>query len=138
MLLFAIMAPLTALAAVSTDPEQGKIIDEIPVEILSANNVTIFRDWTTVRTAPTSNPIGINRNIGIRVFNHCTSQVNDIRMLGRNGQIVWQENNTIGNAGQRIFWCGPDVYTIQLRYRIVGYSPWPAHLHLVTANIWNA
>ena len=66
--------------------------------------------WTTVA----SSSKGINNDLTIFVHNTSIS-TNHIRMLDRYGRVIWEENNAIGNSGSRVFWCGPDVYTVQLR-----------------------
>lgn len=66
--------------------------------------------WKTVY----SSSRGFNRNVSITCYNTSTHK-NDIRMLGSNGQTVWTENGAIDYSGSRTFWCGSDVYKIQLR-----------------------
>ena len=66
--------------------------------------------WKTVYSSTT----GFNRNVAITCYNTST-HTNDIRMLGSNGQVVWTEDGAIDYSGSRTFWCGSDVYKIQLR-----------------------
>ena len=39
----------------------------------------------------------------------------NIRMLGKNGNVLWEESGAIAGQGSRIFICGSDVYTIQIK-----------------------
>ncbi len=57
---------------------------------------------------------GFNCNVTISCMNTTVSAC-DICMLGKNGNIVWTENGAIGGASSRTFWCGSDVYEIQIR-----------------------
>lgn len=71
--------------------------------------------WKTLASSTT----GFNRNV--TVFNSSTGTDGlgilraDIRMLGKNGNVVWSEAKACPGYGTRQFWCGSDVYTIQIR-----------------------
>ena len=63
---------------------------------------------------------------GCNVYIECTNFSNvpcDIRMLDANGGLVWEESGAIsinsifgsGGNGSRTFWCGSNVYQIQIR-----------------------
>ena len=39
----------------------------------------------------------------------------DIRMLDANGNVIWYEGGAVSGSGSRIFFCGSDVYSIQIR-----------------------
>ena len=62
---------------------------------------------------------GFNRNV--KVFNASTSTDGlgilraDIRMLDRYGNIVWEEKKACPGYGSRVFWCGSNVYKIQIK-----------------------
>lgn len=67
--------------------------------------------WTTIAESSK----GFNSNVFINVINTSTS-INDIRLLNRNGNVVWQKDGAIGmNEKLAKFWCGSDVYKVQVR-----------------------
>ncbi|MDO4987135.1 MAG: hypothetical protein Q4E46_02370 [Candidatus Saccharibacteria bacterium] len=77
------------------------------------NNVTIYEGvYTTVLTLPNNHA---GQNVRIDVYNNSIGFVNDVKMLDRYGNQVWQENGAISNSGSRTFWCGSDVSQIQVR-----------------------
>ena len=77
--------------------------------------ITTSTSWKTLATSTT----GFNCNVA--VFNSSTGTDGlgilraDIRMLGKSGNIVWEEAKACPGYGTRVFWCGPDVYKIQIR-----------------------
>ena len=77
--------------------------------------ITTSTSWKTLATSTS----GFNRNV--TVFNSSATLDGlgpiraDIRMLGRNGNVVWQENKACPGYGERTFWCGSDVYEIQIK-----------------------
>lgn len=82
--------------------------------------------WKTLAKSTT----GFNRNV--TVFNSSTGTDGlgilraDIRMLGSSGNVVWEESKACPGHGTRQFWCGSDVYTIQIR---VKYSSGTAYAY---------
>lgn len=38
-----------------------------------------------------------------------------VRLLGKNGNVVWEESSAIAGQGHRNLWCGSDVYKIQIK-----------------------
>jgi hypothetical protein len=58
---------------------------------------------------------GINRNVTLSFNNSHFAHHNDVRMLGQNGNVIWEEYGAVGYNGTREFWCGSDVYAIQTR-----------------------
>ncbi|WP_413854683.1 hypothetical protein [Candidatus Ruminimicrobium bovinum] len=82
--------------------------------------------WTTLAESTT----GFNRNV--TVFNSSTGTDGlgilraDIRMLGKNGNVVWSETKACPGYGTREFWCGSDVYKIQIR---VAYASGTAYAY---------
>lgn len=62
---------------------------------------------------------GFNRNVAVFNMSTGTDSIGilraDIRMLGKTGNVVWQEEKACPGSGTRIFWCGPDVYKIQIK-----------------------
>lgn len=45
-----------------------------------------------------------------------------VRMLDKNGSEVWYEKEAFGSLGSREFWCGSDIYTVQVKYVVGGGS----------------
>lgn len=84
-----------SIAPYSINIEQGKVVRT---------------SWTTIATSTT----GFNCNIEILSRNAAISTTH-IRMLDKNGNVLWSENDAIACNDSRIFWCGSDVYTIQAR-----------------------
>lgn len=39
----------------------------------------------------------------------------DVRMLGESGNVIWSENDSCPGLASRVYRCGPDVYTIQVK-----------------------
>lgn len=56
-----------------------------------------------------------NRNVSVYCYNTNSLQHNDIRMLDSSGNVVWEEYGAIDYSGSRTFWCGSNVYRIQIR-----------------------
>lgn len=78
--------------------------------------LSINTSWKTIASSTT----GFNCNVWIASYNTGTIGLvvapSDIRMLGKSGNVVWQESGAVaGNGAQRQFWCGSDVYTIQIK-----------------------
>lgn len=83
----------------------------------------VSTSWKTIATSTT----GFNCDVFIECRNLDLAAL-DIRMLGKNGNVVWSESGAVGGQGNRIFWCGSDVYTIQVKYQSssgsVYIQPW--------------
>ena len=80
----------------------------------SANeNVTVYTYYTDTVNMGHHN----GREITIAMYNNSWGVTNDVRMLDRNGNVVWEEMSAIGADGVRTFWCGPDVRKIQVKVR---------------------
>ncbi len=82
----------------------------------AGNALSINTSWKTIASSTT----GFNCDVWIASYNLGTIGLvvapSDIRMLGKSGNVVWQESGAVaGNGAQRQFWCGSDVYTIQIR-----------------------
>lgn len=56
-----------------------------------------------------------NKNVTIECQNVVVLHHNDVRMRDINGNIVWEEYGAIGYNGSRTFWCGDNVYSIEVR-----------------------
>lgn len=57
----------------------------------------------------------INGYITIRVTEPSRFTHTDIRMLDRNGNVIWEEFGAIPNNSVRTFYCGPNVYYVEAR-----------------------
>ena len=81
--------------------------------------------YTNVASIRTSNKIGLNCNVCI--FSYSTSMC-DIRMLGKNGKTVWEGKGVIAMGNHiNTFWCGTDVYTVQIRAQSGGLVSGNSH-----------
>lgn len=69
------------------------------------------KSWKTIATSTT----GFNCKVRVSSLGTSISTV-DIRMLGKNGKVVWSQNESFGSLGSRDYWCGSDVYKIQVKY----------------------
>lgn len=58
---------------------------------------------------------GINRSIWVDVDNTNNQHHTDIRMLDKNGNVVWEEYGAIDYSSRRLLWCGSNVYHLQAR-----------------------
>lgn len=57
----------------------------------------------------------------------------DVRMLGRTGNVVWEEKDAMPTYGKRNFWCGDNVYALQVKaVRESGIYPAPPTLTVNT------
>lgn len=82
----------------------------------AGNALSINTSWKTIASSTT----GFNCNVWIASYNLGTIGLSiapsDIRMLDKSGNVLWQESGAVAGTGaQRQFWCGSDVYTIQIR-----------------------
>ena len=77
----------------------------------SYKSVTVSTTWTTIAT--NSNGFGCN----VQIAGYLTSVGHriDVRMLGRSGNILWSEDDSCPGLSTRVYWCGADVYSIQVR-----------------------
>ena len=78
--------------------------------------MSVSTSWKTVATATT----GFNCYVYIKCMNTLINDnfevvPCDVRMLDKSGNVVWYESGAVPGQGSRIFWCGSDVYTIQIR-----------------------
>ena len=81
--------------------------------------------WSTIYI----NNNGINANVKISVItSSLISRGADVRMLGRNGEVVWIERQAIGVNGERTFWCGSDVVHLQAKAAVSDSSLYPQAL----------
>lgn len=57
----------------------------------------------------------INANVWVEPFNINSHHQIDVRMVDKNGDVIWEEIGAMKAGSPRKFWCGPDVYLIQGR-----------------------
>ena len=87
----------------------------ITMPALAAGNNTYYSidtntKWKTV--AKSTNGFDCK----VRIFNHNAAVArSDVKMLGKNGNVVWQESGALPGYAERIFDCGSDVYEIQVK-----------------------
>ncbi len=79
-------------------------------------STNISTTWTTVLSSST----GFNRDVHVKAITTSTGLLEtvkcDIRLLDKNGNAVWSQNGAVpGNNVERTFWCGSDVYKVQMR-----------------------
>lgn len=96
------------------------LVPSIPVQAAGIRyySINTSTSWKTIATASS----GFDCNVDIKCtnFEHVPC---DIRMLNSKGSVIWEESGAIqitsmvgsGGPGFRTFWCGSDVYTIQIR-----------------------
>lgn len=81
----------------------------------SYNSITLSTSWKTIATSTT----GFNCNVAISCMVTGTDGLGavrpDVRMLGRNGNVLWSENKSCPGLSTRVYRCGSDVYTIQIK-----------------------
>ena len=65
--------------------------------------------WTTFATSTT----GFNCYMYVYSLNAYPGATTHIRMLGKNGNVLWTAYDAMPFRSENNFWCGPDVYTIQ-------------------------
>ena len=75
------------------------------------NMVTVSSSWTTIATD--SEGFGCN----VKITGRLTSAGKriDVRMLGKNNNVLWSENDSCPGLSSRVYICGTDVYKIQVR-----------------------
>lgn len=107
----------TMPAFAATEPDSGVAVpysNSFPYSSVAKALVTTT-SWKTIASSTT----GFNCNVYIKCSNTALSGwtvvPSDIRMLGKNGNVVWEEKGAIAGLGDRVFYCGSDVYTIQIR-----------------------
>lgn len=86
----------------------------------ATENMTVYTYYTDTVVFGRHN----GREITIDMYNNSWGVTNDVRMLDRDGDVVWEEMAAIEADGVRTFWCGPDVRKLQVKVRrtsIFGY-----------------
>lgn len=72
--------------------------------------VEVTTQWKTVA----KNTQGINGNVKVCCNVIGVTRV-DVRMLGKNNNVVWSESNSCPALSNRVYHCGADVYTVQVK-----------------------
>lgn len=89
-----------------------------------SNALVCSTSWKTIATSTK----GFNCNVFIACMNAGTIGLgiapSDVRMLGRNGNVLWSESGAVRGQGQRVFKCGSDVFSIQIRTQAGSGSAW--------------
>lgn len=80
-----------------------------------SDKVEFSTTYKTIAYVDTSRSTGLGAEIVILVPTNTSISDNDIIMLDRNGNRVWEEFGAIPYEGIRSFECGSDVYTVQIR-----------------------
>ncbi len=75
------------------------------------SGVVVRSNWTTVASSTT----GFNCNVKITSLGTTLGTV-DVRLLGKNGNVLWTSYEAFGTLASGTFWCGSDVYKIQVKY----------------------
>lgn len=79
------------------------------------SNIILSTSWKTIATSTS----GFNRNVTISCLVTGTDGLGairaDVRMLSKNGSVVWSESKSCPGLGSRRYWCGSNVYKIQVR-----------------------
>lgn len=86
-----------SISALSISPSSGTVV-------LNAVYRDVYR-----------NDNGINGNLTISTYGISNLHHVDIRMIGRNGQVLWEEYGAIDYNATRKFGCGNDVASVQAR-----------------------
>lgn len=77
-------------------------------------NVYVTTVWKDIATSTT----GFNKTIRINYLGTVPVGLGilkaDIRMLSSSGSVLWSQNQVCASGGQD-FWCGSDVYTVQIK-----------------------
>lgn len=95
--------------AITTEVSASTRSNNYPYPSSSSNRYVSSTSWSMIANSSS----GFNCNVvvgGLVVGNYCL----DVRMLDRNGNVIWAEENAVntigGNGGTRTFWCGA-MYT---------------------------
>lgn len=66
---------------------------------------------------------GFNCKVYIQASNSYTTSNSNIRMLGRNGNVIWEGKGVQPASGSRTYDCGSDVYSIEIMNQVgTGYA----------------
>ena len=92
-----------------------------------ANALPINTSWKTIATSTT----GFNGHV--RIYCRNISILSDgsvakgiVRLLDKNGNVLWTSSDasSVPGQGSYSYWCGSDVYKIQIKTQAGGGSAW--------------
>lgn len=94
-----------------------KRLDEANTEnnIGYERTLSVGNQWTSIIDLPSIHEKGIDSDVLISANSSSQEAQIDIRLLDKEGEVVWSQKNTFPLEDQRNYWCGPDVYKIELR-----------------------
>lgn len=77
----------------------------------------------------------INAYVWVEPFNINSHHQIDVRMVNKNGDVIWEEIGAIKAGSPRRFWCGSDVYILQGR---TSSADWLGNLteRISYCNVW--
>lgn len=84
----------------------------------STNKKEYHHDWVTIAYSTGG---GMSCNAMVLVDDN-SADWTDVRMLGASGNVIWSENMAIRSNHHRTFYCGSDVYTLQIRTNLSGVT----------------
>ena len=76
-----------------------------------SGGIVVGSTWKTVASSTT----GFNCNVKVSSLGTTLGKV-DVRLLGKKGNVLWSQYESFGTLGYGIYWCGSDVYKIQVKY----------------------
>ena len=121
------MAMCATAPVYAVEYEIGESLENVANDIMASarsNSYPYPAPGSTLSTSTSwkkiaSSTTGFNCNVYIKCMNTVINDWGvipcDIRMLGKNGNVLWSESGAIHGFGDRIFVCGSDVYEIQIR-----------------------
>ena len=121
-----VMALLITLGTFAPQCANAQDNNDYNMELRSSRDEYVKVDsysWATVA----SSTKGFNTDVYVSIDNDSVTR-NDIRMLDRYGRVVWEQEGAMGMGQYNAkFWCGPDVYKVQIRTqsgRGVAFARW--------------
>lgn len=78
-------------------------------------SINLSKNWTDIAISTS----GFNCNVTISCLVTGTDGLGairaDVRMLNSSGTVVWSESKSCPGLGSRTYWCGSNVYKVQVR-----------------------
>lgn len=88
-----------------------------PRGIRTSGYVSVNTNWKNIATADYGFGCNIEvESMSANLGNNSTVLGLDVRMLDKKGNVLWSQSEAVPGWGKRVFWCGKDVYKIQVRY----------------------
>ena len=112
-----LMSGSISVYATDSVEKNDKTIEDVAVSARSNqfySGINVYSNtWTTIANSTT----GLNCNVYVKSMNTTLDGLRvvgtNIRMLGRNGNVLWSESEAVPGQGSRVFWCGSNIYKIQ-------------------------